>query len=257
MTPVFIQQVPCLEDNYAFLIHEPRGAVTALVDTPVVEPVERALASTRWRLTHIFNTHHHRDHAGNNLAFKEKWKCTIVGPRADRDRIPGIDIALGDGDEFRLGNAPVRVLDVPGHTKGHIAYYLPDDGVAFVGDTLFALGCGRLFEGTPAQMWSSLAKISALPDRTRLFCAHEYTQANARFALTVDPDNPALRERAAKVDELRAAGAPTVPTTVALEKATNPFLRADTRGVRAALGMPSAPAVDVFAEVRQRKDRFI
>ena len=256
MTPVFIQQVPCLTDNYAFLIHEPRGGVTALVDTPEVEPVERALASTRWRLTHILNTHHHADHAGCNLAFKEKWGCTIIGPKADRDRIPGIDIALGDGETFQLGNAPVVVLDVPGHTRGQIAYHFPDDKVAFVGDTLFSLGCGRLFEGTPQQMWSSLSKIAALPDDTRLFYAHEYTQSNARFALTMDPDNADLRARAAKVDELRAAGAPTVPTTVGLEKKTNPFLRAATPGVQAALGMMGAPVVEVFAETRRRKDRF-
>jgi hydroxyacylglutathione hydrolase len=150
----------------------------------------------------------------------------------------------------------VVVLDVPGHTRGHIAYHFPDDKVAFVGDTLFSLGCGRLFEGTPQQMWSSLSKIAALPDDTRLFCAHEYTQSNARFALTVDPDNADLRARAAKVDELRAAGAPTVPTTVGLEKKTNPFLRAATPGVQAALGMMGAPVVEVFAETRRRKDRF-
>jgi hydroxyacylglutathione hydrolase len=256
MTPIFIQLVPCLKDNYAFLVHEPRGAVTALVDTPEVEPVERALASTRWRLTHILNTHHHADHAGCNLAFKEKWRCTIVGPKADRDRIPGIDIALGDGETFELGNAPVRVIDVPGHTRGHIAYHFPNDDAAFVGDTLFALGCGRLFEGTPSQMWSSLSKLMALPDKTRVFCAHEYTQANARFAITVDPENAALRERFARVDELRGAGAPTIPTSIGLEKATNPFLRATTPGVQAALGMIGAPAVDVFAETRRRKDRF-
>lgn len=256
MNRLFIHQIPCLTDNYAFLIHEPRSAVTAVVDTPEVEPIERSLASLRWKLTHILNTHYYGDHARGNLTLKAKWNCTVVGPKADRERIPGIDVALGEGDRFQFGGACATVLDVPGHTRGHIAYHFPDDRIAFVGDTLFALGCGRLFEGTALEMWTSLEKLMALPDDTRIFCAHEYTQANARFALTVDPHNLALRDRAVEIDRLRAARVATVPTTLALEKATNPFLRAASPDLQAALGMIGAAPVEVFAETRRRKDRF-
>ncbi|MEJ2089218.1 MAG: hydroxyacylglutathione hydrolase, partial [Gammaproteobacteria bacterium] len=202
------------------------------------------------------NTHHHFDHAGGNEALKAQWGCVVVGAANDASRIPGIDVKVADGDTYQFGNHAARILEVPGHTTGHIAYYFADDGVAFVGDTLFALGCGRLFEGTPQQMWTSLKKLMALPDDTIVYCAHEYTQANAAFALTVEPGNEALLARSAEIDRLRAEGIPTVPTTIGLEKATNPFLRPDSANLRTTIGLQDAELVDVFAETRRRKDRF-
>ena len=249
-------QFPCLSDNYGFLIHDPESGATATIDTPDAEAINRALQDHGWALTHILNTHHHFDHAGGNLALKKKWGCVIVGPAADVARIPGIDVAVGDGDDYEFGSMIARVFDVPGHTRGHIAYYFADEHVAFVGDTLFALGCGRLFEGTPSQMWTSLQKLLALPDQTRVYCAHEYTQANARFALTVDPDNEDLRRRALEIDDRRARGLPTVPTSIGLERRTNPFLRPASETLRRTLGMLHASDTEVFAEVRARKDRF-
>jgi hydroxyacylglutathione hydrolase len=251
-----IHMFPCLQDNYGFLIHDTESGATATVDTPEVGPIEAALAEKGWSLTHILNTHHHFDHAGGNEALKKSHGCIVVGPAADAERIPGIDVAVADGEDYEFGTVPIRVFDVPGHTRGHIAYYLAAAEAAFVGDTIFALGCGRLFEGTPEQMWGSIQKLMGLPDATRVYCAHEYTQSNARFAVTVDPDNTDLIERAAKIDELRAQGIPTVPTTIGLEKATNPFLRPEASSLRATLGMQDADAVAVFAETRRRKDSF-
>ena len=251
-----IRQIPCLSDNYGYLIRDIETGAVAAIDTPDVDAINDALANTSWRLTHILNTHHHWDHAGGNLALKEKWNCEIIGPRNEADRIPGLDRAVGDGDVVALGASTASVFDTPGHTSGHIIYHFADDNAAFVGDTIFAMGCGRLFEGTPAQMWASLSKIAALPPQTRLYCAHEYTQSNAQFALTVDPHNDALKTRAREVDSLRAAGTPTVPTNVAIEIETNPFLRAEDENLKAAIGMSGASAVDVFAETRRRKDNF-
>ena len=254
--PIEIRQFPCLSDNYGFLIRDAASGAVATVDTPDPNAINDALAAEGWTLTHILNTHHHWDHAGGNLALKEQWGCEIIGPKAEADRIPGIDRAVGEGDTVSLGDAQARVFDTPGHTSGHIIYYFAEDGAAFVGDTIFALGCGRLFEGTPAQMWKSLNKIAALPPETKLYCAHEYTQANARFALTVDPDNEALRTRAKEIDALRADGVPTVPTDVKRERETNPFLRAEDGALHSAIGKAGADAVAVFAETRQRKDNF-
>jgi hydroxyacylglutathione hydrolase len=254
--PLIVHQIPCLKDNYGYLVRDSVSGLVASIDTPEVAPINAACAELGWKLTHVLNTHHHFDHAGGNLELKAQWGLTIVGPRADRDRIPGIDVEVGEGDVFALGAARAHVYDVPGHTRGHIAWHFADDGVAFVGDTLFALGCGRLFEGTPEQMWASLSKILAWPDATRLYCAHEYTQSNARFALSVEPDNAALQARARAIDALRAQGRPTVPSTLGEEKATNPFLRPDSPSLQRALGLAGAAAVDVFAETRRRKDRF-
>ena len=261
MKPIEIHMFPCLQDNYGFLLHDAATDVTATVDTPEVGPILTALHEKGWQLTHILNTHHHADHAGGNLAIKAQTGCRIIGPRADAARIPGIDEQVGEGDEFLLGTHPVRVFDTPGHTRGHIVYYLPEDRVAFVGDTLFAMGCGRLFEGTPAQMWGSLQKLMQWPDDTRVYCAHEYTQANARFALSVEPDNEALTERARRVAALRARNEPTVPTTMGLEKATNPFLRPMSPAISARVGLGgtqpgAADLVEVFARTRALKDRF-
>ena len=254
--PLEINQFPCLSDNYGFLIRDRKTGAVATVDTPDPDAINVELKKAGWRLTHIFNTHHHWDHAGGNLALKEKWNCEIVGPKGEATRIPGLDRAVGEGDIVMLGDSTARVHDTPGHTSGHIIYHFADDGAAFVGDTIFAMGCGRLFEGTPEQMWSSLSKIAALPAETKLYCAHEYTQANAAFALTVDPENDDLRARSSEVDGLRTQGVPTVPTTVALERSTNPFLRAEDNALQAAIGMTGATPVEVFAETRRRKDRF-
>lgn len=256
MSKLHIHMFPCLSDNYCYLLHDGDAGLTAVVDTPDVKGIEAALAETGWRLTHILNTHHHWDHAGGNLELKDKTGCLIVGPQADAGRIPGIDVELGDGDRFEFGNHVATVYDTPGHTRGHIVYHFEDDGVAFVGDTLFAMGCGRLFEGTPQQMWTSLQKLMAWPDDTQLYCAHEYTQANARFALTVEPQNQALVERAAEVDRLRSQGTPTIPTNVGIEKLTNPFLRPRSEELQKTIGLAGAPEVEVFAETRRRKDNF-
>lgn len=251
-----IRQFPCLSDNYGYLVRDRETGETAAIDTPDAAAIDAALAGEGWRLTHIFNTHWHPDHAGGNLALKKKWGCRIIGPRGEAAKIPGLDETVGEGDTVRLGASTALVRDTPGHTLGHVVYHFAGDGAAFVGDTIFALGCGRLFEGTPQQMWSSLSKIAAMPKDTKLYCAHEYTQANARFALSVDAANDALAARAKKVDALRARGAPTVPSTVGEELATNPFLRARDRDFQAGLGMSGADPTAVFAEVRKRKDSF-
>jgi len=256
MSALAIHMFPCLTDNYGYLLRDEDSGATAAVDTPDAAEILAQLAGKGWRLTHIFNTHHHADHAGGNLALKRETGCTIVGPRADAARIPGIDVAVGEGDTVTLGGHRAAVFDTPGHTRGHIVYHFAEARAAFVGDTLFALGCGRLFEGTPAQMWSSLQKILSWPDDTRLYCAHEYTQSNARFALTVEPHNGVLRARAEAVAKLRAAGRSTVPSTLAEERATNPFLRPQSRDLRATIELPSAADVDVFAKTRALKDAF-
>ncbi len=230
--------------------------MVATIDTPDTKAINDELESAGWRLTHILNTHHHWDHAGGNLDLKEKWNCQIIGPRAEADRIPGLDFPVGEDDTVMLGASKAIVHDTPGHTSGHIIYHFTEDSAAFVGDTIFAMGCGRLFEGTPNQMWESLSKIAHMPPETKLYCAHEYTQANAAFALTVDPHNDALKERVCEVDRLRTEGKSTIPTNVAIELATNPFLRADNEALKAAIGMSGGNAVDVFAEVRRRKDNF-
>ena len=256
MSELTIHMFPCLEDNYGYLLHDAASGMTAAVDTPDAHEIAVQLEAKGWRLTHILNTHHHADHAGGNLELKRRTGCTIVGPRADAGRIPGIDVAVGEGDVVELGAHRASVYDTPGHTRGHIVYHFAADRAAFVGDTLFAMGCGRLFEGTPGQMWSSLQKILQWPDDTRIYCAHEYTQSNARFALTVEPQNRLLQERAASVARLRAAGTATVPSTLGEERATNPFLRPQSGDLRANVGLSGAPDVEVFAKTRALKDAF-
>jgi len=256
MATLEVHQFSCLSDNYGYLIHDPDGGVTASIDTPEVAPINAALEEKGWTLTHIFNTHHHFDHAGGNEELKERWGCTIVGSRDDASRIPGIDQQMGDGDTFYFGNHAVQVFDVSGHTIGHVAYYFAEAAKLFCGDALFALGCGRLFEGSPAQMWTSLQKLIALPDATGVYCAHEYTAANAAFALSVEPQNDDLQQRSKEIEALRADNKPTVPSTMGLEKATNPFLRPMSADLQANLDMVGAELVDVFAETRRRKDHF-
>ncbi len=251
-----VHQFPCRSDNYGFLAHDPVAGVTACVDTPDAEATNAGLEEKGWRLTHILNTHHHGDHTGANLELKERWGCTIVGAANDSERIPGIEVRVSDGDVYEFGSLQAKVLEVPGHTTGHIAYYFESEGIAFVGDTLFALGCGRLFEGTPEMMWTSLQKLMALPDETVVYCAHEYTQANAQFALSVEPGNEGLVARSKEIDDLRAKGMPTVPTTIGLERATNPFVRPMSENLQSTIGLNGADLVAVFAETRKRKDNF-
>jgi len=260
MADLTIVSVPVLGDNYVHLVHDPESGETAAVDPAVADPVLATAEARGWRLTHILNTHHHHDHTGGNQAIKALNGARIVGNRKDARRIPGLDQGVVEGDTVRLGDHDARVFEVPGHTSGHIAFWFadaaPDSGALFCGDTLFSIGCGRVFEGTPAQMWQSLLKLRALPPATRVYCAHEYTQSNVRFALTIDPDNPALRARAEDVARLRARDVPTVPSVLGDEVAANPFLRADDPTLAARLGLPSGDAVAVFAEIRARKDRF-
>lgn len=251
-----VYQIPCLSDNYGYLIHDSANNLTATIDTPEVGPINQALEEKGWTLTHILNTHHHFDHAGGNLELKSRWNCIIVGSKSDAKRIPGIDIELSDGESYQFGDHVATVFDVSGHTLGHIAFYFAEEDVLFSGDALFALGCGRLFEGSPEQMWSSLSKLKALPDSTTVYCAHEYTAANAAFALSVEPDNVALRERVSEIKSLRANNLPTVPSNLGVEKATNPFLRPDSDALQKTLQMTGEPLVEVFAETRRRKDNF-
>ena len=251
-----IVQFPCLSDNYGVLIHDSASGRTASIDAPEAGPILKALAEKGWQLTDIFTTHHHPDHVDGNLALKEATGCTITGPAAEADRIPGIDRRVADGDRFDFAGHPVEVTATPGHTLGHVIYHLPEDKVAFVADTLFALGCGRVFEGTLDQMFASVEKVGALPEETVLYCGHEYTEANFRFAITRDPDNAALVARGEEIRRLRAAGKPTLPTTVAIERATNPYLRAATPALRASAGLPDGTPAEVFAATRRAKDSF-
>ena len=237
-----IVRIPVLSDNYVWLVHEPDSGETAVIDPALADPVLAEAAKHGWQITQIWNTHWHPDHTGGNAAIKAATGCTVTAPAAEAARIPTLDRAVGEGDLVRLGEVEAEVIEVPAHTAGHIAYLFRQENAAFVGDTLFAMGCGRLFEGTAAQMHANLQRLAALPPDTLVYCAHEYTLANGRFALTVEPDNAALTERMALVEGMRARGEATVPTTIALERATNPFMRAGS--------------VEELAERRAAKDAF-
>ena len=250
--PTQIEIVPCLSDNYAYLVKS--GDQCAIVDPSEAAPVRAALARTGWKLTHILNTHHHLDHCGGNLDLKQETGAKVVGPGKDAARIPGLDIGVDETTGWEFNGRKVQVLEVPAHTKGAITFVI--DGNAFTGDTLFTLGCGRLFEGDPQMMWTSLSKLMTLPDDTKIWCGHEYTQSNGRFALTLEPGNGDLKARMNDVNAARAGGKPTVPSTLGLEKKTNPFLRPDSAEIRKSLGMEHAGDVAVFGEIRARKDRF-
>ncbi|NVD44004.1 hydroxyacylglutathione hydrolase [Qipengyuania atrilutea] len=249
-----IHQFPCLSDNYGFLAHDPDSDETICIDTPEADVILREAEAKGWRITQIWNTHWHPDHAGGNEAIKDATGCTIVAPQTEADRIAGIDRTVADGDRVSIGAHDAKVIDVGGHTTGHIAYHLPQDEIAFVGDSVFALGCGRMFEGTAEQFWASLERIKALPPETVLYCAHEYTKANAAFALHADPDNEALRAYASDVDAKRARDEATVPTKLKRELECNPFLRADEPVIQEKWG-GNAPH-ETFAALRAAKDAF-
>lgn len=245
---------PCLSDNYGVLIHDVENNVTASIDAPEADAVRKALADKGWTLTHILTTHYHADHTDGNLPLKEETGCTIIGPRAEAAKVRGIDVQVGEGDEVEFGAFKAKVFDTPGHTAGHITYWFPQANLAFAGDTLFTLGCGRVFEGDAQTMWNSLSKIKALPPETVIYTGHEYTQSNAAFALTVEPGNAALQARAKEIDEMRSRGEPTVPTLLAKELETNPFLRPDSAEIRSKFGMEDAEDWEVFGAVRAAKD---
>jgi len=247
---------PCLKDNFGVLIHDPASGTTASIDAPEAAPVEAALKKTGWRLTDILVTHHHGDHTAGIGELKGRHKCRVVAPRGEAQRIAHVDETVGEGDIVRVGSLEARVIETPGHTSGHISYFFPADKLAFVGDTLFSIGCGRVIEGDPEMMWGSLLKLRALPDDTRFYCGHEYTAANIRFAKTIEPNNKALAARADEVAKLLAAGKATIPATIGAEKAANPFLRADNAEVAESLKLGGTPPWKVFAEIRERKNRF-
>ena len=251
-----IVTIPCLSDNYSYLVHDPASGETAVVDAPEAEPILQALENRGWALTHILLTHHHYDHIDGVPALLEKYSAKVIGAAADAHRLPPLDMAVSEGDTVNIGDETGHVIDVSGHTVGHIAFHFPDSAVVFTADSLMSLGCGRLFEGSAPQMWDSLSKLAALPGDTTVCSGHEYTQSNAKFALTIDPDNSALISRVNAVNDARSAGQPTVPSILSDELATNPFLRASDPAIRAHLGLTSASDAEVFAEIRARKDRF-
>jgi hydroxyacylglutathione hydrolase len=254
--PLELVTVPCLSDNYAFLIHDPATGATAVVDVPDAASIRAALDARGWRLSDILITHHHADHIQGVPDLRAATGARVTGAAADAHRLPPLDHAVAEGDRVTVGSEAGRVLDVSGHTIGHVAYHFPESRLVFTADSLMALGCGRLFEGTPARMWESLSKLVALPGETRVCSGHEYTASNARFALSLEPDNPALMLRSEAVREARAKGVPTVPSTLSEELATNPFLRASLPQMKARVGMAQAADADVFGEIRARKDRF-
>jgi hydroxyacylglutathione hydrolase len=247
---------PCLTDNYGVLLHDPQSGATAAIDAPEAKAVEDALAKTGWRLTDILVTHHHGDHTAGIGELKTHYKCRVVAPRNEAQRIAHVDETVGEGDVARVGALEGRVIETPGHTAGHISYFFPKDKLAFVGDTLFSIGCGRVIEGNPEMMWQSLLKLRGLPDDTQFYCGHEYTAANIRFAKTIEPNNKALAARGEEVARLLAAGKPSIPATIGAEKADNPFLRADVLEVAKSVGLAGSPAWKVFAEIRERKNKF-
>jgi hydroxyacylglutathione hydrolase len=254
---ISIHQYLCLTDNYGALVHEPATGATACVDVPEAGPTLAALAERGWNLTDILITHHHADHIQGVPEVRAKFpNAKVWGPAKDSARIPFLDHQVKEGDTARVGALKAKVIETPGHTLGHIAYHFEDDAVAFCGDTLFSLGCGRVFETPHAVMWSSLAKLAALPGETQIYCGHEYTQTNGRFAITIEPDNSVLKARVEEIARLRADRRPTLPTNIAAELAANPFLRVEEPAIQAAVGMKGAEPGAVFAELRTRKDRF-
>ncbi|AEE27942.1 putative hydroxyacylglutathione hydrolase [Arabidopsis thaliana] len=252
-----IELVPCLTDNYAYILHDEDTGTVGVVDPSEAVPVMDALQKNSRNLTYILNTHHHYDHTGGNLELKDRYGAKVIGSAADRDRIPGIDVALKDADKWMFAGHEVHIMETPGHTRGHISFYFPGARAIFTGDTLFSLSCGKLFEGTPEQMLASLQRIIALPDDTSVYCGHEYTLSNSKFALSIEPTNEVLQSYAAYVAELRDKKLPTIPTTMKMEKACNPFLRTENTDIRRALGIPeTADEAEALGIIRRAKDNF-
>ena len=251
-----IFQFPCREDNYGVILSDPQTGLVISIDAPEEEPIADVLEDKRLHLTHILTTHHHGDHVAANTALKAAHECEVIGPKKEENKIPGIDRAVDHGDSFEIEGQRIEVIGTPGHTLGQIAYYFPDQKSVFAADAMFALGCGRIFEGDASMMHLAMQRLAALPNDTKVYAGHEYTLSNARFAVTIDPENEKLIARAKEVEHLRDNGKPTLPTTIGVERETNPFLRAHDPKVRAVLGMENAEDVDVFAEIRARKDRF-
>jgi hydroxyacylglutathione hydrolase len=250
------RQFPCLSDNYGVLVHDSESGATASIDAPEAGPILAALDGQGWKLTDILLTHHHADHVQGVAGLKARFPdARVVGPAKEAARIGGIDLGVRENDTVSVGRLRAKVIETPGHTAGHIVYWFEDETVLFAADTLFPMGCGRVFETPMETMWDSLMKLTRLPLETQIYCGHEYTLSNARFALTVDPANATLAERAAAVEALRAENKPTVPTTLMIELATNPFLRADNPEVQAAVGLPGADPAAVFAALRERKNK--
>lgn len=254
--PAEIRLFRCLSDNYGVLIHDPDSGATAAIDAPEAAPVQAALNASNWKLTDILVTHHHADHTDGIKALKEKYKCRVVAPAAEATKIPAVDKTVREGDKVKVGTLSANVIETPGHTLGHIAYWFHAEKIAFVGDTLFSIGCGRVIEGTPEQMWRSLVKLRDLPNDTKFYCGHEYTAANIKFALTIEPNNKALVARDSQAKQQISRSEATIPVTIGEEKPANPFLRADMPDVAAAIGMAGKPAAAVFAEIRARKNKF-
>ena len=255
MAQLQIHQFLCLKDNFGVVVHDDATGMTAAIDAPEVGPIKAALAAKGWTLTHILVTHHHADHTQGIAPLKAETGCTVIGPRGEAGKIQGLDRTVGGGDKLELAGHAIEVIDTPGHTAGHITYFLPDQKVAFAGDTLFAAGCGRVIEGNMQMMWESLSRLAKLPGDTMIYCGHEYTQSNVKFALTIEPENAALKARADEVEKLLAAGKATCPTRLDQELAINPFLRPHVAAIRKRLGMESAPDWQVFGEIRERKNR--
>ncbi|MFD1508821.1 hydroxyacylglutathione hydrolase [Lacimonas salitolerans] len=254
--PLEIVTIPCLSDNYAYLAHDRASGDTALIDIPEAAPILDALAQRGWKLSDVLITHHHDDHVQGLDAVLAAHPAGVIGAAPDAHRLPPLDVQVAEGDTVQIGNETGHVIDVSGHTVGHIAFHFPKSHVAFTADSLMALGCGRVFEGTHQQMWHSLQKLAALPPETLICSGHEYTAANARFARTIDPGNPQLTSRTDRIEDARDKGLPTVPSLLSLELETNPFLRAATPEVQQALNMAGADPAQVFAEIRRRKDAF-
>jgi len=256
MSELEVAQFRCRSDNFGLLIHDKTSGLTAAIDTPDGEKIWKELHERNWQLSHIFNTHHHYDHVPGNEMLKERTGCTIIGAKMDAHRIPGIDIQLTDGEQYLFGNQEITMIETPGHTMGCVCYYVEEDRLLFTGDTLFSMGCGRLFEGSAQIMWHSLQKIKALPEDTKIYCGHEYTLTNAEFALEIEPGNKALQARANEVRELRRNRQDTLPISLSTEKATNPFLRTDSTEIQNFFNLQGASQTKIFAAIRARRNQF-
>ena len=256
MDTLQVAQFRCREDNFGLLLHDPASGLTAAIDTPDGETIWRELQKRGWKLSHIFNTHHHYDHVPGNEMLKKRSNCIIIGAANDAHRIPGIDVRLEDSETFSFGRHQIEMLETPGHTMGCVCYFVKEEKLLFTGDTLFSMGCGRLFEGDAEIMWHSLQKILALPDETKIWCGHEYTLTNGEFALEIEPDNKALQERVEEVRRLRRTRKDTLPVSLGIEKATNPFLRPDSAEIRRFFNLPDASKEEVFAATRAYRNNY-